>query len=59
MYTLKEQNLCFPLSCGAPVIMAHWPSQSNALGAPPPNARLLGWGALLGLRAPTPVGKLL
>ena len=39
--------------------MPHWPSKANALGAPPPNARPLDWGALFGLRAPTPMGKLL
>ena len=43
--TLQEWSLCFPLSCVTSVLKPHWPSMPNALGSPPPNARLSGWGA--------------
>ena len=29
----------FPQSCGAPTLKPRWPSNSNALGAPPPDTR--------------------
>ena len=35
---------------------AHCPSKLNALGAPPPNVRSLGWEADVGFGTVTPVG---
>ena len=43
--TLQEWHFCFPHSCGVPKIKPHWPSEPNALGAPPHNARAPNWGA--------------
>ena len=31
--TLQEWSFCFPQSCGIPVIIPHWPSKPNSLGA--------------------------
>ena len=47
-------SLCFPQSCGVPVLRLHWPSMPNVPGAPPPSARLprlgnLTWGSELSL----------
>ena len=41
----QEWSLCLPQSCGAPALKAHQPSKPNALRTPPPDARVLGWGA--------------
>ena len=40
----SKSGLCFPQFCGAPAIKPQWPSKPDTLGAPPPDARSLGWG---------------
>ena len=36
-------SLCFPYSCGGPVIKSHWSSKSDSLGILGPFARSPGW----------------
>ena len=43
--TLQEWSLCFPQSCGSPIINSHWFTKSDSLGIPSPFPRLPGWGA--------------
>ena len=42
---LLEWSLCFPWSCGSPVIKSRWPSKSASLGTPSPFAGYPGWKA--------------
>ena len=46
--TLPGWGLYFLQSCGAHALKACWPSKSNALGTPPPNANPPGWEAWCG-----------
>ena len=39
----KGGSLCFPYSCGSPVIIAHWSPKSDSLGILSPFARSPGW----------------
>ena len=41
--TLQDWSLCFPQSCGSPIIKSHWPSRSDSLGIPSPFVRAPGW----------------
>ena len=40
---LQDWSLCFPQSCGSPVIKFHWPSRSDSLGISSPFVRSPGW----------------
>ena len=42
--------LCFPQSCGSPVIKSHWPSQSDSREISSPFAGSPGWEAWCGAR---------
>lgn len=51
---LQEQNLCFPQSCGLPVIKPYWLSKTYSLGTPSPicwtpKLGSLMWGSGLSL----------
>ena len=45
--------------CEIPAVKPCQPSKPEVLGTPPLDARPLGWGPGMGLRALTPVGKCL
>ena len=44
---LQQWCFCLPLSCGVPLSKPHWPAKSNALRAPPPDARPPRLGSLM------------
>ena len=50
VYALQEWSLCFPWSCGNPVIKYWWLSKSDSLGIPSPFAGSLGWEAWCGVQ---------
>ena len=54
---VQKWSPCFPQSCGAPPFKACCSSRPNALGAPPPDARPLHWGAWYGAQNLHSVGE--
>ena len=42
---LQDWSLCFPQSCGSPIIKFHWPSRSDSLRISSPFVRSPGWEA--------------
>ena len=47
---LQHWGLCFPQSCGSPIIKSHWPSRPDSLGIPSPFVRSPGWEAWRGVQ---------
>ena len=57
VWALQEWSFCFPQSCEIHVFIPYWPSKPDSLGAPPPIARPLGWGAKCGAQNFHPCGR--
>ena len=47
---LHDWSLCYPESCGSPIIISCWPSRSESLGIPGPFVRSPGWEAWCGVQ---------
>ena len=47
---LQDWCLCFPQSCGSPVVKSHQPSRSDSLGIPSPFVGSPGWEAWYGVQ---------
>ena len=56
---LQDWSLCFPQSCGCPLIKSHCPSQTNSLGIPSPFDRSPGWEHWHGVQNLTTGGETL
>ena len=48
LIALQDGNLCFPQSCGSPVIKSHWPSRPDSMRIPGPSVVSPGWETRLG-----------
>ena len=48
LFVTSKSGVCFPPSCGSPVIKSHWPSKSDFLEIPSLFARSPGWKARCG-----------
>ena len=56
---LQEWSLCFPKSCGSPVIKSYWPSKSDSQRILNPFCRIPSLRSLMWGLEPSTVGELL
>ena len=48
LFVPSKNGVCFPQSCGSPVIKSCWPLRPDSLGIPSPFAESSGWEAWCG-----------